>query len=49
MDLGVSDKLRPLLDEVTQFIATEVVPYEKEFYEEIDVGESTRRPWRASL
>ncbi len=39
MDLGVSDKLRPLLDNVTQFIAAEVLPFEKEFYDEIEVGD----------
>ncbi len=39
MDLGISDKLRPLLDDVQQFITTEVMPLEEEYIHEIGVGD----------
>jgi acyl-CoA dehydrogenase len=39
MDLGISDKLRPVLAEVIEFIETEVAPVEHEFFEEIDKGD----------
>lgn len=35
MDLGVSDRLRPILDTVRTFIADEVLPVEEEFFSEI--------------
>ena len=39
MDLGISDKLKPVLAEVIEFIQTEVAPVEHEFFEEIDKGD----------
>ena len=39
MDLGVSANVAPLLEEVTQFIDNEVVPLEREYLEEINVGD----------
>jgi len=36
MDLGISAKLRPILDEVRRFIAQEVLPLEHEYLAEID-------------
>ena len=39
MDLGVSAKLVPLLEEVRSFIEKEILPVEVEFYEDIAVGD----------
>jgi acyl-CoA dehydrogenase len=39
MDLGVSEKLVPLLEEVRGFIEKEILPVEVEFYEDIAVGD----------
>lgn len=39
MDLGVSDNVRPLLDEVRRFIEEEIKPLEREYLDEIDVGD----------
>ncbi|MEP1593988.1 MAG: acyl-CoA dehydrogenase family protein, partial [Halieaceae bacterium] len=39
MDLGVSANVAPLLEEVKQFIESEVVPLEREYLEEISVGD----------
>ena len=39
MDLGISDRVAPLLNEVKEFIDREVLPVEKEFHDEIGVGE----------
>lgn len=39
MDLGVSDKLRPLLEQVRTFIAEEVVPMEGPYRDEINTGD----------
>jgi acyl-CoA dehydrogenase len=39
MDLGVSANVAPLLEEVTQFIDNEVVPLEREYLEQISVGD----------
>ena len=36
MDLGVSDKLKPILQEVKQFIDGEILPMEHEYHEEIE-------------
>ena len=36
MDLGVSEKLQPILGEVKQFIDTEILPMEPEYHEEIE-------------
>lgn len=36
MDLGITDRLRPILDEVKRFIAHEILPVEHEFLAEID-------------
>jgi acyl-CoA dehydrogenase len=36
MDLGISDRLRPILDEVKRFIAQEILPVEHEYIAEID-------------
>jgi acyl-CoA dehydrogenase len=39
MDLGISDRVAPLLAEVTNFISNEILPLEEEFIEEIGVGD----------
>lgn len=39
MDLGISNKLRPILDEVKTMISDEIIPLEKEFHEEISKGD----------
>jgi acyl-CoA dehydrogenase len=39
MNLGISDHVAPLLAEVKSFIESEVLPVEKEFFDEIDVGD----------
>jgi acyl-CoA dehydrogenase len=39
MDLGISSNVKPLLEEVKQFIDAEVMPVEHEYYSEIDVGD----------
>ena len=38
MDIGISARLRPVLDEVKRFIDTEILPLEPEFLAEIDTG-----------
>ena len=53
MDLGISDRVAPLLAEVKDFIDNEVLPIEQEFFQEIDVGDRWNLPavrpilWRA--
>jgi|TARA_R100000005_G_scaffold94873_1_gene74245 acyl-CoA dehydrogenase len=39
MDLGVSDKLQPLLAQVSAFVAEEIEPLEAEYIHEIGVGD----------
>ena len=39
MNLGISERLRPLLAEVKEFIETEIVPLEREFHDEIAKGD----------
>ena len=39
MDLGITDKLKPILEEVKNFIDVEIVPLEKEYHEEIAKGD----------
>lgn len=39
MDLGVSDKLQPLLAQVKAFVAEEIAPVEEEYIAEIGVGD----------
>ena len=39
MDLGVSDNVKPLLEEVRTFIEQEILPLEREYLDEIDVGD----------
>jgi|TARA_B110000879_G_C11169794_1_gene513008 acyl-CoA dehydrogenase len=39
MDLGISDKVKPILAEVKQFIDTEILPLEREYYAEVDKGD----------
>ncbi|MEH6581133.1 MAG: acyl-CoA dehydrogenase family protein [Halioglobus sp.] len=39
MDLGISDKVRPILAEVKRFVDEEVRPVEQEFLEQIGVGD----------
>ncbi len=39
MDLGVSEKVRPLLEEVRNFIADKIMPLEQEYIDEINVGD----------
>ena len=39
MDLGISDKVAPLLDQVTQFVTKKIVPVEEEYLAQIAVGD----------
>ena len=39
MDLGVSDKLKPLLAQVRAFVTEEIAPLEEEYIAEIGVGD----------
>ena len=39
MDLGISDKVKPILAEVKQFIDTEILPLEGEYHAEIGKGD----------
>ena len=39
MDLGISDRVRPLLDAVTSFINERVLPVDEEFLAEVAVGD----------
>ena len=39
MDLGISDKVKPILEEVKHFIDTEILPLEHEYHEEISKGD----------
>ena len=39
MNLGVSDKVKPILEEVRHFIDTEILPLEHEYHEEISKGD----------
>ncbi|MDJ0842062.1 MAG: acyl-CoA dehydrogenase family protein [Acidobacteriota bacterium] len=39
MFLGVSDRLQPVLDEVTRFVREEVMPLEEEYFAEVAVGD----------
>ena len=39
MDLGISENVKPLLEEVKRFIAEEVQPVDQEYADEISVGD----------
>ncbi len=39
MELGVSEKIRPILEKVKTFIGEDVIPVEKEYYDEMNVGD----------
>ena len=39
MDLGPSDKVRPILKEVKSFIDNEILPLEREYFDEVDKGD----------
>ena len=39
MDLGISDKVRPLLDAVKTFIDDKVLPVDEEFLAEVATGD----------
>jgi acyl-CoA dehydrogenase len=39
MDLGISDKVKPILAEVKQFIDTEILPLERDYYAEVNKGD----------
>ena len=39
MDLGISDKVKPILEEVKHFIDSEILPLEHEYHEEISKGD----------
>ena len=39
MDLGVSEKLKPILEEVKNFIDVEIAPLEREYFDEVDKGD----------
>lgn len=48
MNLGISERLRPLLAEVKEFIETEIVPLEREFHDEIAKGDRWQHTARQS-
>ena len=35
MDLGISERIRPILEQVKNFITDEIIPVEQEYHEEI--------------
>ena len=39
MDLGISDKLKPLLEQVKHFIDTEILPLADEYHQEVSKGD----------
>ena len=39
MDLGPSDKVKPILKEVKSFIDNEILPLEREYFDEVDKGD----------
>ena len=39
MDLGISDRVAPLLEKVRKFIAEHIIPVEPEFIAEIESGD----------
>jgi acyl-CoA dehydrogenase len=39
MDLGISERIRPILEQVKTFIDEDVLPVEQEYYDEINVGD----------
>ncbi len=39
MDLGISDKVKPILEEVKNFIDIEIIPLEMEYHQEIAKGD----------
>ena len=39
MDLGISDKVAPILAEVKHFIDTEILPLEYEYHQEVEKGD----------
>ncbi len=39
MDLGISDKVKPILEEVKHFIDTEILPLEHEYHGEVSKGD----------
>ena len=39
MDLGITERLKPILADVKQFIETEVIPVEEEYEREVDNGD----------
>ena len=41
MDLGISPRVAPLLEQVRAYITDEVMPLEKEFFHELRIGS----PW----
>ncbi len=39
MELGISERIRPILEQVKTFIDEDVLPVEQEYYDEINVGD----------
>ena len=39
MDLGISEKLKPILEEVKDFIDIEILPLEQEYHAEVETGD----------
>ena len=39
MDLGISDKVKPILEQVSHFIDTEILPLEEEYLQEVSKGD----------
>lgn len=39
MDLGISDKVKPILEEVKSFIDVEILPLEMEYHKEVGTGD----------
>ena len=45
MDLGVTDKVKPLIDKVRQMVSDDIEPLDQEFHEEVGRHPSgSRRP-----
>ena len=39
MELGISERIRPILEKVKTFITEDVIPVEQEYYEEVNTGD----------
>ena len=39
MDLGISDKVKPILEQVSHFIDAEILPLEEEYHQQVSTGD----------